>query len=327
MTEIKNIQCNCCGEYIPVGSSYCPYCGEPIKSEDEEITQDEEVKTERPSYLKNIFIGLIVLLLVCGFVFIAFFLFEKLNPEITLFKPNEPTRSSALIPKVSKSKGIKEAKILFEQEKFDESAEILQQEIENNNADAYYYMAEIYNKRNYVKLAIKTYKQAEVARDNFFEPKKRLAQLYWRMNEFDQALNYAESANKINSSDLELLELLFQIYNYQNNTDKALAICKNIVNLDSKNYNANYYLANYYYGKNNFRDTIPYLENLLKDRYDTQLSYTLVLCYAHIEYYTKAIEVLDKIIANDSYEYYYATYLKANVKSLREQYRIEHGMQ
>ena len=65
----------------------------------------------------------------------------------------------------------------------------------------------------------------------------------------------------------------------------------------------------------------------MSDHYDTNIAYGLVVCYMKVEYYTKAIEVLNKIIANDSYEYYSATNLKNRLIELRDGYNREHGRQ
>lgn len=345
MAEIKNIQCACCGEYIPADSAVCSFCGEAVSKameeepkddnvvQAEQVNADSAVESEEVSPVdkgEKIHIVVISLLAFICAVGIGFFILDKLNPNITLFNSEEGSQKvSTAIPQSDKSDkasgGIENAKKLFNQENYDEAAEIFQEEInKNNNPVALYYMAEIYNKRDYTKLAIRYYKKADNEKTNFYEPKKRLAEIYWVNDEDDLAVKYAEEAYKIKSNDVELMDLLFRMYNYSDETDKAIAMCKAIVKIDSKHYNANYYLANYYYKNDNYRETIPYLENLLKAEYNTQLSYTLALCYAHIEYYTKSIEVLDRIIDKDPAEADYASYLKSNVKGMREQYRLEH---
>ena len=348
MVDIKNIQCNCCGEYIPVESEVCPYCGtqcansvamnnsdndnvsEDNNSKSFENNDDADIELLQDSNNNGKPVWLIFAIIFLCLIGIGLFVLYKISPNIELFKNTEISKekiSPAIsdTDKDSHGKGIDQAKEKFNDEKYDEAAEIFQQEIDkNNNPIALYYMAEIYNKRNYTKLAIRTYKRADNQKTNFYEPKKRLAEIYWQEDEDDKAIKYAEEAFNIKSNDVELLELLFRMYNYKGNSDKALSMCKNIVKVDSSHYNANYYLANYYYKNDNYRETITYLENMLKSEYNTQLSYTLARCYAHIEYFTKAIEVLDRIIEKDPYEADYASYLKAHIKNLREEYRLEH---
>ena len=346
--EIKNIQCKCCGEYVPHDTETCPYCGESLINESngevaqdgsiivqEELNSQEEIAQEDQKFYeaknsKQFNPVILYVLLFFVLIGLGFFVLNKLNPTITLFNSNENSSQNitSAIPKdedSSTAKGMDGAKELFKHEKYDAAAEIFQSEIDkNSNPVAYYYLGEIYNKRGFTKLALRSYIRADEERANFYEAKKRLAEIYWQEDEDDKALQFAESAYKIKSNDMELLELLYRMYNYNNDTDKLISICKAIVKVDNSNYSANYYLANHYYSDDNYREAIPYMENLLKAEYNTRLAYNLALSYAHIEYYTKAMEVLDKIISNDPYEAEYASYLKANVKDMREQYRLEH---
>lgn len=67
---------------------------------------------------------------------------------------------------------------------------------------------------------------------------------------------------------------MFEIYSRQDNTEKLIATHKKIVSIDKKDYSSNYFPA----------------------KYNTDIAYGLAVCYSRIEYYTKAIEVLDLII-------------------------------
>ena len=58
--------------------------------------------------------------------------------------------------------------------------------------------------------------------------------------------------------------------------------------------------------------------------YDTNTAYGLAVCYAQIEYYSKAIEVLDLIIKNDPAEYYNAMQAKLKLSDMKNYYNSTH---
>lgn len=257
------------------------------------------------------------------------FLLNKFSPKIKITKHAPIEKSKNPLFKTDyQNESIDKAKELFKKEECDKAAQIFDREIVNKeNPVAYYYMAEIYNKRGYTKLAIKTYKKADDKKANFFEPKKRLASANIEIGEYDEALNYALSAQKINSKDIELLETLLVIYRYFDRYDDIINTHKKIVEVDKKNCNSNYYLADYYMEEDNNRSAIPYLKNLLDIGYNTNIAYALASSYSSIEHYIKAIEILDLIIKNYPWEVLSATYYKENLKLIRERYNSIHKKQ
>lgn len=311
-----NIQCPICGEYIPADSVNCPFCNE-------NINQEKEEKEEKNTKINII---LAVLLLVIALVLGAIAFFNRINPNISIFDSYNSQETETPKNTHDSAENIKDAIELYKAEKYDDAAVLFQQEIDfNNDPEAYYYMAEIYKSRGYTKLAIKTYKAADSYKTNYYEAKKRLAQTcFYDYLDRDEALKYGEEALQLNKQDIELLETMVDVYKSKGEIEKAISIYKDIVKIDSSNYNANLYLANYYYLDKKYREAIPYIENMLKKEYNTNVAYTLAFCYVDIEYYTKAMETLDKIIAKDSYEASYAQYLKNNISVLRDQYRQAH---
>lgn len=346
MSETKNKQCPICGEYIPVESEICEFCGEKLISENiKEENTEEHDNSDEPNDIKDIsdtneneqkpksktkLIIYFSIVLVLGFLAVLFTLI-KVNKGIDLSFNTQKEISKPKITKTvskikSSDKNIDIARELYKNKKTDEAAEIFQAEVDNNNNPiANYYMGEIYNNQGFRKIAISYYKSADAGKKDFYEPKKRLAQVYWEKDETDMALKYAESALKLKNNDVELLKTLALIYKEQDKDNKLLEIYPKIIKLEPKNYDANYYMANYYYKKGEYKTAAIYLSNILSDHYDTDIAYGLVVCYVKVEYYTKAIEILNKIIDNDSYEYYSATNLKRRVMDLRDGYNQAHG--
>jgi len=353
MSELKNKQCPICGEYIPIEAQECEYCGEKFVQEDtipqEELPKDEtspedsadsdnendETDIETYSGSNPLKVKWIVAFIVALIVFVGLILFglAKIHDGIDLSFGSLSSKSihKPSIPKSisvshKSNKNIDKARELYKNKNTDAAAELFQAEVDsNNNPVANYYMGEIYNDQGYRKIAISYYKAADAAKKDFYEPKKRLAQIYWDIDENDLAMNYAQSAYKIKQKDIELLNLLASMYKYTEDENKLIDIYRKILKIQPKNYDANYYLANYYYKKNDYKTAAVHLANILSDNYNTDIAYGLVMCYVKVEYYTNAIEILNKIIANDPYEYYSATNLKNRVKELREGYKREHN--
>lgn len=358
MAEIKNKQCPSCGEYIPVEAEVCEYCGEnftPVKQSETEQVQDEPVKAEAEvetesnteseteveeqsvdeknedekspkNYKLIIFIISAIVIGLIGTLGILYAVHSGIDTSFNVNKSNK-----AKIPKILKSgktsnAEINKAKDLYKNKELEKAAEIFQAEIDkNDNAVANYYMGEIYNDQGFSKIAIGYYKKANSNKKDFFEPKKRLAEVYSNRSEYEDALSFGESALKLKPNDIEMLKIMAGIYDSTDNSDKLLATYKKIVKLDPKDSDANHYLGGYYYRQENYKEASVYINNLLKAEYNTNVAYALVNCYFKMEYYTKAIEVLNRIMSEDPYESYRASYLKDGAIYLRDDYNAAHG--
>ena len=350
MTDIKNKQCPFCGEYIPVDSLKCEFCNEDLPHEEvaEEkanIEEQEEFieETDNPAeYVESLVqkrfdneektnnkFKLIMTLLIAAVVGVAVTMgvLYKIHSGIDVSFNTDNSQKPSIVKKaIGSSANIDKAKKLYNDKELEKAAALFQEEIDkNDNPVANYYMGEIYNDQSFTKIAIEYYKQADRNKKDFFEPKKRLAQVYYGRGEYDQAESYGEKALKINPNDLELLKTMTEVYEEQDETDKLLSAYKTIIKLEPKAKDANEYLAMYYYKRDDYKTAAVYINNILNIEYDTDIAYALVNCYVKVEYYTKAISVLDKIIAKDSYESYRASNIKSYVEDLRDGYNVSHG--
>jgi tetratricopeptide (TPR) repeat protein len=346
---IKNKQCPICGEYILKDSKFCKYCGEKLQegNDTEEIIQENQNTLEKNNAQKEkvieqfdknefmphsnlskkqkVVLGVVVSIIIGIAIALGgyFYMHKNFNDEIP-FNISEPIPKPHILNK-GNTENIDSAKILYKEGNIDEAAQLFQNEIYNaNDPVAYYYLGEIYKDGGYTKIAIENYKKALEYKNNFYEPQKRLAQMYLAKSENDTALTYANSALKQNPDDVELLKTLASIYYNLNDSENLRQTHQKIANLDKKDYYSNYYMAYYYYDKNEYREAIPYLCNLVDNNYNTDIAYSLVISYTNIEYYTKAIETLDIIIKNDPYEYYSATYAKSRLSDMKAYYNATH---
>ena len=334
MTKLKNKQCPFCGEYIPVDSEICKYCNESLvdSTGTKDTYQDKEkdgiAQTDSEDNVKQTKTGRSYILFVilativgAGIVFGIFFVVHR-NIDVG-FTTNKQAKPHILSK--ANNDTLAKAKQLYKEGNVDEAAQLFQNEIDlSNDPTAYYYMGEIYRKQGFSKIAISNYNKALEKKNDFYEPLKRLADVYLNKYENDKALEYATKAIKIHPNDIELLKTLAQIYQNMDNGGKLLETYKKITTLDKKDYSSNYYLANYYYQEENYKEAIPYLKNLVNTEYNTDNAYMLAISYSRIEYYTKAIETLDLIIKKDPYEYYSATYAKSRLSDMKDYYNSTH---
>lgn len=348
MQEITNKQCPICGEYIPFDTKICPYCCEDISGQEVATKQDgqnsfenelikdniqnkidsmdvdEQIGKSNYSFLKYSLIITFVIIFSIAIVFLIFYLVNR-NTDVTIIPHDNNSITESKLLEGNMPENIKQAKILYKEGKIDEAAQLFQDEIDsNNNPVAYYYLGEIYRDNKFTNIAISNYKSALEHKKNFYEPLKRLAEIYVQKGENEIALDYANKAIKQNAKDLELLKAFVQIYSNMSKEEELLQTHKKIVQLDKKDYNSNFYLAYHFYNRDNYKEAIPYLKNLLDIAYNTETAYNLAISYAQIEYYTKAIEILDLIINNDPYEYYNATYAKLKLNNMKNYYNATH---
>ena len=336
MTELKNKQCPFCGEYIPLDSEICKYCKESLvnnietrstyqeKGTNEVVQPDSEEKRTHTKTRLSYVLFLILSTIVGGVLVLGMFFVVHRNIDVG-FATNEQVKARPHILSKANNGNLEKAKQLYKEGHIDESAQLFQNEIDSSNdPTAYYYMGEIYREQGFSKIAISNYNKALENKKGFYEPLKRLAEVYLDKYENDKALEYATKAIKMHPNDVELLKTIAQIYQNMGNSDKLLEIYKKIATLDKKDYSSNYYLANYYYQSEKYKEAIPYLNNLINTEYNTDLAYSLAISYSQIEYYTKAMEILDLIIKKDPYEYYSATYAKSRLSDMKDYYNSTH---
>jgi tetratricopeptide (TPR) repeat protein len=269
----------------------------------------------------------VIAVILCVFASFAVFYITNNKTALTAHQ-SKISKDSKHVVENDKSvkQNLETAKDLYKSEKYEESAVLLQKEIDkNNDAVANYYMGEVYRAQGYLKIAIDYYKIADERKSNFFEAKKRLAMTYLDKHDIDSALDYGEKAYSINKKDKELLATLIHLYKIEEDDDRLLTLYQDLIKIDAKNYDANDYLAAYYFKRDNYKEAAKYIETLLSIKYNTDVAYILAVCYAKVEYYSQAIRVLNLIEKNDSSEYYNVQNYKENMQYLRDSYNYSHG--
>ncbi|MBO5948143.1 hypothetical protein J6Q66_04845 [bacterium] len=334
MVEIANMQCPMCGEYINKYSEVCSFCGEKLikdepqneanlETNEENINNEERIETNK---ISKKFLCQIILSVICILIFIASFFigavkFKKEKTNIT--KDMSIEKTVVETPPVN---NIDNAKQLYKEKKYEEAAQIFQNEIDlNNNSVAIYYMGEIYNDQGFLGIAIDYYKLAINTKKDFLEPHKRLSEIYFYKQNYDLAKQYGESALLIKNNNLELLKHMAFVYNALGDETKFRDIVKKVAQIDTKDTSSNLYMGNYHYSKDEFKEAIPYYKNVLKNTFDVDAAYSLIVCYVKNEYYSLAIEVVDKII--DKYPYdYHAKEIKNNLLFLKYDYEYRKNL-
>lgn len=319
-TKTMKKQCPICGEYIPVESTICEYCGENIApdntndveqvenvQENESISDNNKDIKEEPKTAKKYFILLVILISIALLWILMFAVMDKYgkSTDTAIYTQDKDNGQQEQTVDKDNNKEIEEAKQYFKEKKYEQAATILEKEIENSqNPTAYFYLGRIYQEQNYTDLAIENFKKAIANKKDFFEPLLELTKIYYNKNNYSLALDYGTSALKIKNNNKELLKILLQIYiDKDDDLDKIFEISKLLVKVDPKNFDANVGAGLYYHKKDNFKTASTYLKQALDVRFERDVALLLARDYMEVEQYTNAINVLDKILSDNPYDY------------------------
>ena len=300
--------CPYCAEDIPVESIHCPFCGEKLPVD---RTKIKDKKSLLIISLSVITIGLI------SFIFFNTDFSNFLNPNNLL------------------QKGI----TLYKKGDYDESIKILEKQIEEDgdNYKAYYYLGKNYEEKNDRTEAIKYYKKVLQINPDFDEAKIPLVKLCIEDDDSGCVGEFIESAYHQDKKDPQLM--FYYATHIIDKTERSIPLLKKVLEKEPNNYLANKYLGYYYSEKNDYKTAIPYLKKCLesKDNYllhpeldsayenTPKVEYMLARAYIEEDYYTNAIDLLNKVLSknNDST----AQELKEEAQERKENYLYEKEQQ
>lgn len=135
--------------------------------------------------------------------------------------------------------------------KVDTQLEILQKNVSQNASAAYSEYIKIgnlyYDKKDYENAILNYKKSLEVATQNVVRARiyLRIADAYTRLNNYEQALNYAKQSNELAPDD-NTMTFVAKIHYDSENYDEAKAITRNLLNRNPKIYEAYKILGNIY---------------------------------------------------------------------------------
>lgn len=135
--------------------------------------------------------------------------------------------------------------------KVDTQLEVLQKNVSQNGSAAYSEYMKIgslyYDKKDYEKAIFNYKKSLEVATQNSVRARiyLRIADAYTKLNNYEEALNYAEQSNELVPDD-NTLTFIAQIHYDSGNYGEAKSITRSILNRNPKVHNAYKILGNIY---------------------------------------------------------------------------------
>jgi hypothetical protein len=180
-------------------------------------------------------------------------------------------------------------------------------------------------KRNLEAQAVQSYEQAVAMRGDYIEPKKALLTYYIDKNNCDDDTLQLYMSIK-GSVDKSIPEKIFNCktdgYNmyYLSNKDEYKELAEEAYKANNANKSALELLMYYYDNKKDFKAELPYAEALLKQEYKAELANRILNMYYQMEYYTKALEILNVMEQHGSNAYQIER-TRAFLQSKKEEYK------
>jgi tetratricopeptide (TPR) repeat protein len=143
--------------------------------------------------------------------------------------------------------------------------------------------------------AIEEYRRAISVYPNFVAAYNNIGEIYARMGDSEKAISSYLEALKIDKHYRVLLNLGVEHFN-RNNYDQALKYFNEVLALEPKFLEGNFYAGLVYYNKDNFKKSEKYFLKVLKiDQQHLKANLLLSHIYYEQKEYQKTIECLDRI--------------------------------
>lgn len=203
-------------------------------------------------------------------------------------------------------------------EKFDEVMD---------KAEANYYMALIYKKRDQIEPALEKLKKAIQLDENYIPAKKEYMFMLIDLNDLEEAKPYYDelySKNQFNKE--EILKIFKATVDEYCNEPRCIDMASKVITIEPKNETALAILLNDAVDRGDQKAQINVLEKLLAKEYDYDIANRLFGLYLKNQYFTKALKLLDTIEAH-GYNSYQIDRARESVERMKAEYLESKGEQ
>ena len=172
-----------------------------------------------------------------GLIFMERGLVDKGNEHFNQILVSDSTDTTGYVPKVK----FKIAEATMRKKEYDNAAVLFNEFITNYPEnelleDAYYYLCRSYNRANKIDDVVNTYRQA-IAR--FPQSADFHNAFAWFLTEqdmnLDEALQVAQKANELSPNDVQILDTLAEVNYKLGNFDKAIEIINSAIKIEADN--------------------------------------------------------------------------------------------
>ena len=155
-----------------------------------------------------------------------------------------------------------EAKMEFNNQKFDKVIDICKHAIELNDqfAKSYYNMGNAYLGKKENDVAIKNYQKAVELDPEYKDAWSNMGLAHELKNDFDKALKFLNKAKDIDKSDAITWYRMGNIYKHKNNSDKAIESYKTATELNPELAKAWLFLGGLYHDKKDYNAALEYFK-------------------------------------------------------------------
>ena len=169
---------------------------------------------------------------------------------------------------------------------------------------AHYSMGQVYDLLGETESSILEYKQAMEFDESNYLIHLRLGTNYARLGMMNEAINQLETAQQLNSDDLQSHYLLAIIHSSRRDYDKAAGeyefILKKFAKAEPDNVEVYNYLGQLYYSQRKYDQAIAQFEKILSlEPKNADIMFSLGSLYAELKQKDKAVEVLKKSLSID----------------------------
>jgi len=180
----------------------------------------------------------------------------------------------------------------------DEAIKYFKKAIELNPADAdnYYYIGLSYLRKGDTENALQSFK-ASLSKGikDTTDVKFRIGQIYYKKNQYSDAIKYFEDVIKEKSDHIEALELLGLIYHKRENSEKAISAFKKVVKAKPDDFNAFYLLGLNYFKQKEYEKMIEAYKKAIEINPNfADAHYNLGMAYYYRNMYEESIDELEK---------------------------------
>ena len=174
------------------------------------------------------------------------------------------------------------------------------QELNPEAPEVYYFLAQYYGALKNTEKSVECFKKAAALQPDNVTYMETLAQIYIRQQDFAQAIPVVENIYERDKERLDLLEMLFQLYQQVGRNDKAVEVLNRIEAIDGKSERISMAKSEIYTRQGNKKGAIAEIKALAQ-KYPNDLNYMAL--YAETMMMNgqvkKALKVYDQILQQE----------------------------
>ncbi len=194
----------------------------------------------------------------------------------------------------------REAVNYFDEGEYKKALELLNKQLLIvSDPDAYNYLGKIYMETGETELAIENFKKALEIKPDMFDANFELGKYYYSINDYKTASKYLTEASSEQIDNTEVLSMTAETYKKTGLADDAIVLLEKVLEIEPNSAFANAKIGEIYFQRLQYKEAIPYLEDSISYNFEENVALQLAKSYLETGDFDSAIEVADKILAEN----------------------------